>query len=234
MTKEEIEQLKKQLNDISDKIKQLEKPQFEVGKWYKIEDLSETGVVCIKEIRDNYILVYGKFPLLSDWQDSWEIKSDSIYGKEMTPATDKEVEEALKAEAVKKGIKVGVTLDRQNLVYNKHKVTINKEFAEWEFVPRLNQLMHHGVAVFEEGNWAEIVKEEKIMIDRYEVKFETVTTTEQKREFGTKIDGHFFSKLFWESAKVVSLNNKAKIMVGCSKQFDVSLETINKILDKLK
>jgi hypothetical protein len=50
---------------------------------------------------------------------------------------------------------------------------------------------------------------------------------------GTTIDGNLFTKEFWQSAKLISEHSKAKIMVGCSKQFDVSLETINQILNKL-
>lgn len=49
-----------------------------------------------------------------------------------------------------------------------------------------------------------------------------------------EIDGNVFTTEFWQAAKLISEHSKAKIMVGCSKQFDVSIDQINAILEKLK
>ena len=89
----------------------------------------------------------------------------------------------------------------------------------WE--KTINNLKDAGVL----DEWFEpVYEEDKIMISNYEVLFFKAHTT---------IDGYMFTQQFWEAAKVISINSKAKIMIGCSKQFDVSLDTINKILNKL-
>lgn len=71
----------------------------------------------------------------------------------------------------------------------------------------------------------EIKAAEKIEIGGHPVEF---------RNGATEIDGFEFSKADWEAALRVSLNPKAKIKVGCSHQFDLPTETIERILSKLK
>ena len=71
---------------------------------------------------------------------------------------------------------------------------------------------------------SEIAAAEKIEIGGYKVEFKNGTTF---------ISGNEFTKEFWQAAKLIPEHSKAKIMVGCSKQFDVDLTTINKILSKL-
>lgn len=89
----------------------------------------------------------------------------------------------------------------------------------WE--KTINNLKDAGVL----DEWFEpVYEEDKIMISNYEVLFFKAHTT---------IDGYMFTQQFWEAARIISSNTKAKIMIGCSKQFDVSLDTINKILNKL-
>lgn len=46
----------------------------------------------------------------------------------------------------------------------------------------------------------------------------------------TKIAGYAFDRKFWEAAIVVSNHVKAAIRIGCNHQFEVDLETIEKIL----
>lgn len=68
-------------------------------------------------------------------------------------------------------------------------------------------------------------KEEKIMIDKYEVIIENKDMT--------YIDGYQFTREFWQSAKVVSENSKAMVKIGCSHQFNLDKETIDKVLKRL-
>lgn len=78
--------------------------------------------------------------------------------------------------------------------------------------------------------WEPVYEEDEIIkIGGYEVIFvkDILTNT-------TMIDGNQFTLKFWEAAKLISSHSKAKIMVGCSKQFDVSLEIINKIIGRLE
>jgi hypothetical protein len=65
------------------------------------------------------------------------------------------------------------------------------------------------------------------MVDRYEVVI-------HPRAKETSIDGNTFTLDFWQAAKIVAEHNKAGVRVGCSKQFDVSLDVINKIINQIK
>ena len=223
-----LEQLKEQLNSLTEQIKKYESGErFELNRWY-INKFKELGFA----LDESY--GYGFESNMSGWRDKanygFKFKVDCY---DWRLATHSEVEAALIAEAKKRGFKEGV---RFNSARNGSEQRY--ESIKWEYGHNYNDCLCMSSCgngtVYYNGQWATIIpQEEKIEIGGYKLTFETVTTTEGKREDGTKIDGHYFSKLFWESAKAVSLNNKAKIMVGCSKQFDVSLDTINAILKKL-
>ena len=222
----EIEQLRKEFNERIDAL--LKQPaKFEVGKWYHAGrgDIINYQGVAEKKLSQTHVIYFGFCN--QEWKDK-EIMSINYMGKECTPS---EIGAALIAEAKRRGFKEGVKYSG----IGPHDTPSTIKGTEFRYSSHgEDSLCQWGAGfVYFKGQWAEIINDEKIEIGGYEVKFEEVTTTEQKREHGTKIDGHYFSKLFWESAKVVSLNNKAKIMVGCSKQFDVSLDVINKILAKL-
>jgi hypothetical protein len=156
MKKEEIEQLKKQLNDISDKIKQLEKPQFEVG-WY---NTILGSLYFINRVNDGRCFGYG-----FDGGEKWIDECSPCATHQIDrPATDKEVEAALVAEAKRRGFKEGVNwesiIDEGNVVSQRsHGYT-----GTTEFIYSSNELMFGYGCIFSNGKWAEIVKEEKIMI----------------------------------------------------------------------
>src|SRR3990167_5919954 len=76
--------------------------------------------------------------------------------------------------------------------------------------------------------WEPVYEEDKIEIGGYEVCF--IGTNNKYTIITTEV----FLKSFWEAAKTISEHSKAKIMIGCNKQFNVSLETIEKILKKLE
>lgn len=78
---------------------------------------------------------------------------------------------------------------------------------------------------FRQATAEEIKAAEKIEIGNYPVGFKNGTTT---------ISGYEFTKEFWEAALIVSKHQKAKIKIGCSHQFDLPTETIERILSKLK
>lgn len=215
--KREIEQLRKEFNERIDALMATD-TKFEVGKWYS----ASCGSVS------DYLIRYGRH------FDKSTIEALDFFGPSMgeihkgghftsidRPATPSEIESALIAEAKRRGFKEGVLvkgLDDDNI-----RVLRFKDL-EW-----YNNWLCDGWGsiIFQDGQWAEIIKDEKIMVGGYEVKFSTCTMV------GTTIDGHTFTKDFWQAAKLISEHSKAKIMVGCSKQFDVSLETINAILKKL-
>jgi hypothetical protein len=203
----QLAELKKELN-----------PELEVGRWYKT--MSDNLFCYTGRNTDGVILGYGFID--NDW-DNWKWGSEK---NDKTLATEQEVFEALKKEAIKRGFKEGVTLKATG---------INKEFY-WIDSPISGEHEYHAETdtldssngngyIYHKGKWAEIIKEEPIIIGGFEVCF--------PNNADSRISGVPFSRKFWEAAKVISEHSKAKIMVGCSKQFDVSLEIINKILSNL-
>lgn len=218
-----IEELEKQVAAISEQIKALkDKPKFEVGKWYgnKEDDEYEDCLINLNEIGSDG-LAYGYGFVSGVWKNNRRVCK-----KRLTPATPEEVKAALVKEAEKRYKKGQVVKCAQDgTVW-----TIDARFDGTGFThtsDRTSLTDGSGAYQFYNGQWATIIKNDVIKVGSYEVKFHP------DKDVNTTIDGNIFTKQFWQSAKLISEHSKAKIMVGCSKQFDVSLETINAILDKL-
>jgi uncharacterized protein YrrD len=89
-----------------------------------------------------------------------------------------------------------------------------------------NSLSLNGIYLFKDGIWAEIVKEEKIMIGDNEVRF--------KKDYAV-INGYDYTKNDLEITKrVLEMPKIQSLNVGCNGQYKVDLPLINRILDKLK
>lgn len=220
--KTEIEQLEAQLTAISEQIKELKnKPKFEVGKWYK----NKFNCIIFNDGKHGYGV--NMFEWVNIYSDSEKPLFYNSLGLDWQPATPEEVKAALVKEAEKRGFKFGVYIDNTN-IYPDYKSSIPWPLRYHPFTFDNNELSYGGAVVFDKGQWATIIKDDVIKVGSYEVKFEG-----EGNKRCTSIDGNIFTERFWQSARIISEHSKAKIMVGCSKQFDVSLETINKILDKL-
>lgn len=235
---EQLEKLEKTVKDLLKEIEDLkDKPKFEVGKWYKNEAGCLVFARAFTEKKEP--LGYG-----FAWDKTWLKDSNKNWSeKGLRLATESEVKEALIKEAKRRGFKDGVKI--KNLLTCSMDDTCSNGFTYIDYNFFTDTLYaaetYNGdPVIYKQGKWAEILpQEEKIKIGGYEVKFHKANQRCQKSganfcQDGTNIDGHVFTPEFWQAAKLISEHSKAKIMVGCSKQFDVSLETINKILDKLK
>ncbi len=154
MDKEEIVQ---RLEEIKTEKKQLKKqlkelPSLEVGKWYKTDDKTEF-LINILDLGD---LRYGKaygFGNSGTWYD------ESRFGfRNLTPATDKEVETALIKEAKKRGFKEGVKYKTNGGTINKLK---SNNFI-YEYVSGVGMTIGtEDIWFFCNGKWAEIIEEPK-------------------------------------------------------------------------
>jgi len=217
-TEEQIKAIEKQLSELK---ASLSKPtQFEVEKWY----MHDHSIKCLFNYQPN-----GKgFGFNNgDWTLNW-CCDPSDWHKEVRPATESEIKEALVTEAIKRGFKEGVRIEIIK-GYSKGNVSKNKIKSEFYYELYEDELSCESYGcdytIYSKGKWATIVKDEPIKIGGYEVSFSGDYTM---------IDGNIFTKEFWQAAKVVASHNKAGVRVGCSKQFDVSLETINKIINQIK
>ena len=115
--KEEINKLQTQLDELKSKI---EKPQFELNKWYKT---NMGSIYYITKIEKDLCYGYG---IDNSGRDSkwYDYKEQCIVNRLLTLATPKEVEEALTKEAVKRGFKDGVRFksavepnDKDNFIF---------------------------------------------------------------------------------------------------------------------
>ncbi len=212
--KTELEQLKEQLNSISEKIKQLETPSFQKG-WYKLTNSLALVYCDFYALKDNSNIGYG-FDGTGRWVNNWHYYNrDKQY---MTPATDKEVEEALIKEAKKRGFKEGVKIKS---IYSE--TTYNTRHSGFGFYPSDYSIYFGNWLIFKDGIWAEIIKDEPLKVCGYEVK--------------KKADDSDIFEIGCKHIHRIELQNIKDFMYRCGftevtfDQYEVSLETINKILE---
>lgn len=163
---EKIEALEAQLKELK---QELNKPAFEVGKWYKsnraIYYKGDTNAYGLNDV--------GQWVEYQSKNIGWE-------SYKFVPATDKEVEEALIEEAIKRGFKEGGIVKGDSYFEHSYGGIIT-DSATWEYDINKDELSLirgiktniHGVCrmiVYKQGKWAEIIKDEPIKIGGYEVK----------------------------------------------------------------
>ena len=137
-----------------------------------------------------------------------------------SPCPHSEVEDMMIKEAEKRGFVKGV---RYKCVLAGTKEELKKEFKLYPGTA--NQLTDGwGGSVFYNGQWAEIIKDDVIEIGGYEVYFAV--------NGGIAVNGKEYTPTQVEAARAV-LQFGGKIMVGCSHQYELTLETVEKILAKL-
>lgn len=152
-------------------------PELKTGIWYKskencnllqfLEEI-EKGTNC------DYYKSYG-FGLNREWQNSDNRISD-IFKNNMTPATEEEVFERLKEEAVKRGFKKGVTVDRSNIIKTGKELNGSIGKLEWNDFDYGsfgdNCLSCLNTVIYANGVWAEICTPPKNNImNTYEITF---------------------------------------------------------------
>lgn len=154
---------------IDEQLKQLEElPKLEVSKWYA-DPNNLSYVYFITNTCSEQIKGYGF--LGGAWRDEFNLLNYSV--KNDRPATDKEVETALIAEAKKRGFKEGgsFTAIRDTQInddndecrfYSKNKATV----CNFEYVNEILYTYGSGrYIVFEKGKWATIIKEPTIHLE---------------------------------------------------------------------
>lgn len=155
--KEEINKLQTQLDELKSKI---EKPQFELNKWYKT---NMGSIYYITKIEKDLCYGYGidNSGIDSKWYD---YKEQCIVNRLLTLATPKEVEEALTKEAVKRGFKEGVKVkgvkyDTLRTVNNPSNIDFwMKDNVLWMDADTLC----NSIDIFRCGVWGEVIKTKTI------------------------------------------------------------------------
>lgn len=131
---------------------------LEVGKWYKVEN---NGIYLFNhQLEDKS---YGFFK--GDWTPkSWDT-SFEVWTKKPIPATESEVFEALKKEAVKRGFDLGVKIRRGFDIGLDDKIIDDKSYSSdpnFFYCLKDHFLEMYGFVIYSKGQWAEIIKEKTI------------------------------------------------------------------------
>lgn len=135
-------------------LKKEESKDIEVGKWYK--EKSSKFLFFISKIDENKALGYG-FSSIGYWFNDYSLLSR--IESDCHLATNQEVEEVLKNEAVKRGFKKGINIKTPNGTEGSCKNGVLR------YDKILNYLFIDEYACFVEGKWAEIVQENNTEID---------------------------------------------------------------------
>ena len=136
--------------------------QFEVGRWYEIQKQSYHKCNAIICFQGNNEHSYG-INFSGEWEDMFTGGSH-IWGvnftRRVTPATDKEVEEALIKETLNL-FKIGNKIIDADESGDEDYITIGDCSDEWILSDDRNKLYWWGMCVFYNGKWADIVEEKK-------------------------------------------------------------------------
>ena len=215
MKKEELEQRLEAFRQ--ELLKEFSKEnKFEIGKWYYCEKKGHHYLYYYQGDNKNS---YGFFR--GDWTQDWGC---GLAASWLTrPATDKEVEEALINEAKKRGLfdlhkksikfPNGDIFKKGSFLNGGNEYKYSEGFLEW-----------HGLEIFENGKWAEIV-DDKIMIGGYDVK--KIYHANKERVF-YKIGCKEITQTTLENIYLFMTNNELKKVAF--DEIETDLETIEKIL----
>lgn len=123
--------------------------ELECGRWYKNKNIPGTLINC-QTFNENVKCGYGVH--LDTWSESWGLLNYNDY----IPATEKEVEEALVKEAIKRGYENGnykcLTIGNTYVHSDNYEYCSdeNKLFSGWNKDDRRNMVFNNGI-------WAEIL-----------------------------------------------------------------------------
>jgi len=148
-TKERIERIEKDLAIVKSELND----DLEVGKWYS----HLYGLVFCSNPTE--MANYGFWD--GEWCDDLIMDGGGVYTNSWTPATEKQVEEALIKEAKKRGFKRGAKFKGINR-YGVSSDVIWTETEDFElFTDQEGTILCGGGNCFANGKWAEIIEETK-------------------------------------------------------------------------
>lgn len=160
ITKEQIKQLSSQDQIVEEYLEEwfpeAFESKFEIGKWYKITTDENYFLNWQGEYKQCYGILAGR------WDNKYFFYE--YHKKNSVPATESEVFEALKKEAVKRGFINGAKYLSPTDQYH------GKCTDRFDFSFKLNVLYNNNFSVFTDGKWAEIIKEKTLSKSEAEAK----------------------------------------------------------------
>lgn len=213
--------------NLEERISEIEKQLSELKELAKKEPISKDGwyknkfhkYFCAYKRDGEYI--YG-INCFGEWLADFSNRGEEYHNdKSDILATDEEVKSALIKEAEKRGFKVGVKIKRDHFKLSRHTTVLSDAPGLMSYESDYNRLSFLGVYVFEDGLWAEIIKDEPLKVCGHEVKFDAW----EIYIIGSKKIG---KQELLEIKKVMEFNNFNTISFD---NYSVTLEEINKILN---
>ena len=162
ITKEQILETIRTGTDVTERyfkeiIPEAFKKELEIGKWYKYK-LALFYVTNKKSNNANYYNVFG-FDVDGSWMTD---NAATSFNENYIEATPEEVASSLKKEAKKRGYKQGITCAFGKGAYNRMiRENEIRWVPDWQDKGALCMGMN---VIFTQGNWAEILSQEKTVI----------------------------------------------------------------------
>ncbi len=212
------DEIKKEIQNLKARISELEKQaeeEFKVGDWVVNTVCNNSSVHYITRTDGIYLYV--------EWNGK-ETKLSHKDSKNNRHATNEEIQAHLKKEADKRGFKNGITyIDSQS-----NEQAVLQDFDGLTYYAHNDNFTDGwGGAICYDGKWAEII-EDKIMIDKYEVRFSATGIEVGGKLYGKEWIGIFLGYL--HDGGFISVITK-----DCSgKEIRVEKSTIEKIYQRLK
>ena len=149
------EKQKQQLIDLNDsRVDEILDLGLKVGEWHKGDKVLQS-LIYITKITNTSILNYNRLYYFGFLDGRW-VENDFIANTEheqsLIKATKQEVEQALIAEAKRRGFKQGVKVSRS---WTNRKI-INIQDNNFR-LDGINTLLLYGYEIFKDGVWAEII-----------------------------------------------------------------------------
>lgn len=160
ITEEQIKELAKGNAKVKKWVPEVFETKLEVGKWYKRPKYG-SSIFCVTKLTETRVFAYGL-----TFKNEWVSEKDFCDNAELDSfvlATEEEVFEALKNEAVKRGFKENVWI----------KYLGNTQNGNFYYNSEINYLYCGSYSCFQDGVWAEII--------------ETLTKEEAEKKLNVKI-----------------------------------------------
>lgn len=165
------QELLNKIEELKQQVKQLDNPQFEVGKVYKILECNKTiGIAVYNKTRCNY----------GFWRGDWAEYICMGVPNEWQPATTDEWKEALINHAKKMGYCIGTRLEPLDGGSDYIK---NKIFTEFYYNEPADDFQMYGVRIYQRGKWAKIIQPKPIFVGK-EVVFSNDNNTAYINDIG--------------------------------------------------
>jgi hypothetical protein len=201
--------------------------EFEIGKWYRAVDIKTGNEYLFKKTSEGQGHGFFKGEWTLRWQISTPFNFCIGFDCIIREANHEEVFEALKREAPKQGFKEGTKFI--SLAFgDKH----TAKSSNFEYALNRDTLYLDGYAIYKNGEWAEIIKDEVMTVNGVDIEF-------KKTQLGTPvkftmIKGRSFSKEFWESAKKIIATPGASIVIDAAPEMKLTPPIVYDILQRLK